>query len=66
MAKIKTAPIQVQKYLKGISYPATKEDLIDQARKNQATDDVISMLEQIKPGKLNDPADVSKALADSE
>lgn len=66
MARVKTAPIQVQKYLKGMNYPASKEELIKQAQKNSATDDVISMLEQIKTNKFNTPADVSKALGESE
>lgn len=66
MARVKIAPIQVQKYLKGMDYPASKEDLIKQARKNKATDDVVSMLEQIKANRFNTPADVSKGLADSE
>lgn len=66
MARVKIAPIQVQKYLKGMNYPASKEELIKQAQKNQATDDVISMLGQIKTNKFNTPADVSKALGDSE
>ncbi len=66
MARVKIAPIQVQKYLKGMDYPASKQDLLDQARKNKATNDVISMLEQIKSNKFNDPSDVSKALGESE
>lgn len=66
MARVKIAPIQVQKYLKGIDYPVTKKDLIEHARKNNAGDDIISMLEGIKSNKFNDPADVSKALKDSE
>ncbi|HLN20541.1 MAG TPA: DUF2795 domain-containing protein [Bacteroidales bacterium] len=66
MAKIKTAPIQVQKYLKGISYPVDKKQLIEHARNNDATDDIISMLEGMKSNRFNDPSDVSKALKDSE
>jgi hypothetical protein len=66
MPKIKTAPIQVQKYLKGMDYPASKKDLIEHARKNDATDDIISMLEGMRANKFNDPADVSKALGDSD
>ncbi|HLN56706.1 MAG TPA: DUF2795 domain-containing protein [Bacteroidales bacterium] len=65
MARVETAPIQVQKYLKGMNYPASKEDLINQAKKNRATEDVISMLEQIKSNKFNTPAEVSKALGGS-
>ncbi|HEX2969717.1 MAG TPA: DUF2795 domain-containing protein [Bacteroidales bacterium] len=66
MARVKTAPIQVQKYLKGMDYPAAKKDLIDKAKENKAPEEVITMLEQIKSNKFNDPAEVSKALGDSE
>lgn len=66
MAKVKSAPIQVQKYLKGMDYPASKEDLISHARKNKAPEEVISMLGQIKSSAFNDPAEVSKALGDSD
>lgn len=66
MAKVKTAPIQVQKYLKGMDYPASKEELIEHARQNDATDEVISMLEQMKTKKFTRPSDVSKALGESE
>lgn len=66
MAKIKTAPIQVQKYLKGMDYPATKNDLIEHAKKNGAEESVISMLQGMKTNKFNDPADVSKALGEED
>jgi transposase len=66
MARVKTAPIQVQKYLKGMDYPATKEDLIEHARMNKADESVISMLEGLKAKKFNDPAEVSKALGQED
>lgn len=66
MARVKTAPIQVQKFLKGMDYPASKEDLIKQAKKNKAGDDIIDLLENIKSDKFNSPADVSKSLGDSD
>jgi hypothetical protein len=65
MAKVKTAPIQVQKFLKGMDYPASKNDLIEQAKRNKADESVISMLQGMKTNKFNSPADVSKALGDS-
>lgn len=66
MTKVKTAPIQVQKYLKGIGYPVNKKQLIEHARKNEATEDIISMLEGMKAERFNAPSDVSKALKDTE
>lgn len=66
MARVKTAPIQVQKFLKGMDYPASREDLIKQAKKNKAGNDIIGLLENIKTDKFNSPADVSKGLGDSD
>jgi hypothetical protein len=64
MPKTKTAPIQVQKYLKGMHYPANKKKLIEQAHKNKASEDVISMLESMRTDDFNSPAEVSKALGE--
>ena len=64
MARILPAPIKVQKYLKGVSYPASKEDLINHAKKNKADNELVSMLEQMKSKKFANPSDVSKALGD--
>lgn len=66
MARVKTAPIQVQKYLKGMDYPATREELIEHAKRNKADESVISMLENMKTKKFNSPAEVSKALGESD
>jgi hypothetical protein len=62
MPRVTTAPIQVQKFLKGMEYPASKKDLIEQAKRNKADENVISMLEGMKATNFNSPADVSKAL----
>ena len=42
-----STPIQIQKYLKGVDYPASKQDLIRNARKNGADDSVCASLEEI-------------------
>jgi len=65
MAKVN--PIQVQKYLKGIDYPASKNDLIKCAEEHGADDNVRSTLEQL-PDKeqFETPADVSKAIGEIE
>ncbi|WP_414583334.1 DUF2795 domain-containing protein [Scytonema sp. PCC 10023] len=45
MAKVN--PIQLQKHLKGVDYPASKEQLIQHAQKQGADDNAISVLQQI-------------------
>jgi len=60
-AKSNASPIGVQKYLKGIDYPARKEDLISTAQKNKATREVMDELKRLPDGPFNSPADVMSA-----
>jgi hypothetical protein len=55
-------PIQIQKYLKGINYPASKRDLLENAEREGAEADVRETLEQLPDQEYENPADVSKAL----
>ena len=55
-------PIQLQKYLKGMDYPARKADLIKRAEQNGADEQVRSTLEQLPDQQFNSAADVSKAV----
>jgi len=66
MPKTKVSPIQVQKFLKGVSYPASKNDLVKQAKQNKADKEIISMLEGMKEDKFKNPAEVSKAIGEGE
>lgn len=54
-------PIQIQKYLKGVDYPASKQDLIKSAKKNGADESVCASLEQLPDEDFQTPADVSEA-----
>jgi Protein of unknown function (DUF2795) len=62
----KANPISLQKYLKGIDYPAQKQDLIDHAQQHGANEDVISTLEQLPEEEYETPAEVSKAVGAAE
>jgi hypothetical protein len=66
MPKTKISPIQVQKYLKGVSYPAQRNDLVERARQNKADKGVISMLEGMKKDNFKNPAEVSKAIGEED
>lgn len=54
-------PIQIQKYLKGVDYPASKEQLIENARKLGADENICASLEQLPDDEFQTPADVSEA-----
>ena len=58
-------PIQVQKFLSGVDYPAPKQALVDRAREQGADDNVLSALEQLPDEEFQTPADVSQALGRS-
>jgi len=56
-------PIQMQKFLKGVDYPASKKDLVEIAERNGADEDVRTTLERLPDEEFQTPADVSQALA---
>lgn len=56
-------PIQIQKYLKGVDYPANKRQLIENARKLGADENVCASLEQLSDEEFETPADVSQAFS---
>lgn len=55
-------PIQVQKYLKGVDYPATKAELFDLAEQNGADESIKSILNQIPDREYTKPSDVSREI----
>jgi hypothetical protein len=57
-------PVQLQKFLKGIDYPADKNTLLQRARDNGADDNVMHTLEQLPRDEFNSPNDVSEAVGD--
>jgi hypothetical protein len=56
-------PVQVQKFLKGVDYPASKEQLIENAKKMGADENVATALEKLPEQEYEAPVDVSQALA---
>lgn len=54
-------PIQIQKYLKGVDYPATRQQLIDNAKSMGADDNICASLEQLPDEDFQTPAEVSQA-----
>lgn len=56
-------PVQIQKYLKGVDYPASREQLIDNAKKLGADDNIRASLEQLPDENFRTPAEVSQAVA---
>ncbi len=64
MAKVN--PIQLQKALKGVNYPADKKELLEAAKRNGGDQNVADTLSQLPERQYQKPSDVSKALGDME
>jgi hypothetical protein len=60
----KINPIELQKSLKGVDYPASKEDVVKAAEKNGADDEIMEALKNLSNDSFEKPTDVTKALSD--
>lgn len=55
------SPANVQRYLKGMDYPAKKNALLKTARGNDAPQDVLDVLKELPEDEYSGPQDVMKA-----
>lgn len=60
MAKIN--PIHLQKFLKGLEYPATRDSIVSHAEKHDADDEALDALRGIEEKEYETPAAISKAI----
>ncbi len=61
-----TNPIDVQKALGGMDYPASKDQLVSHARDKGGDTEVVSALEAIPEQDYDSPAAVNKAIAGTD
>lgn len=54
------SPVGVAKYLKGIDFPAGRDDLVEHARKNHAEKAILEVLEKMPDEEYDSMADVMK------
>jgi hypothetical protein len=54
------SPVEVERYLKGVDYPASKQGLIECAEQNGAPERVIRLLDQLQEREYNSPVEVSE------
>lgn len=57
-------PANIMKHMKGIKFPASKQDILDTAKGGPGpdTDKVIGVLEKIPDQEYNSPAEILKAV----
>jgi hypothetical protein len=59
---MKVNPIEVQKHLKGMNYPADKETLVQTAERNGAGGELLDQLRGLGQDEFSGPDDVMRAL----
>lgn len=58
------SPIEVQAFLEGIAYPASKQDLLNSVRGRQANETVRTTIERLPDRRFDDPTDISRAIGE--
>jgi Protein of unknown function (DUF2795) len=59
---MKVNPIEVQKHLRGISYPADKDEVVSTAESNDAPEEIVDALRSMDRERFDSPSDVQEAL----
>ncbi len=59
------SPFHIEKYLKGMDFPAELDDLIEHARENDAPDEIIEMLEEMPDREYGSAADVARGFGEA-
>lgn len=54
----------VERAIRGIDFPADRNDLIKKAKRNKANSDVIVIIENLPRNEFKSPIDVSKAFGE--
>lgn len=57
----KVSPAELQQYLKGVSYPTSKDDLVSKARENGAPENVVNMIQGMAQEMFNGQQEIMKA-----
>jgi Protein of unknown function (DUF2795) len=60
------SPSNVAHYLKGVDFPARKQDLQKHAKKNEAPEEVVDVLEALPDETYNNMADVMKGFGEEK
>lgn len=58
----KANPIQLQKWLKGLDYPARKDEIVGHARRMGGDEEAVKTLEKLPDEEYQTPTDVSEAV----
>ena len=56
--KMSFSPVQIEKYLGGLEFPAIKREIVEKVKSNTDDQSVISMVENLPDQKYNSPNDI--------
>lgn len=59
-------PVQIQNFLGGVNYPASRDDLVSCAKQQGADDNVLQAIQNLPYDNFDTPADVSEAVGEME
>jgi hypothetical protein len=59
-------PIETQKYLKGVDYPADRQTLVEAARGNGAPDEIVEALSSMDSDSFDGPSAVMSGMSDAD
>lgn len=59
-------PTQIQEYLGGADYPCSRDELVDYARDNGASSNILQTIARLPDHEFNSPTDVSEAIGSME
>ena len=59
-------PIQAQKFLGGMNYPAIKDEIVRHAEGQGADDDILAVLRQIPDRQYDGPSAVSHEISETQ
>ncbi len=60
------SPAIVEKYLKGMHYPAEKRNLVDNAKNREAPSNVMDLINKLPDKTYNSPIDITKEIGKIE
>jgi hypothetical protein len=55
------SPAKVEKYLAGVDYPASKEELVEAAKRHHAPEEILRVIESLPGERFDAPTAVARA-----
>jgi len=62
----RVSPVAIEKAIKGLDFPASKDDLVRQAQRNNAPQDVMEKIRGLPGNTFNRPTDLTRALGQTQ